>query len=163
MKSPHHPERAENAAARSTHPESPWLLTINHHEARVFRSLAGGTMPEHVLPHAPEDFFRHAHNSKDFAPGREKPDPNSFFPPIAKAIMPAGRLLIFGSGTGMASEMDQFVTWLGVHQPEVARRVDGAVKVDQHHVTDEQMLAKARDFYRPLPPASDRPTQSHAH
>ena len=158
MKSAHHPDRSENAVPAAILPESLWLLAINHHEARIFRSVAHGTLPEHVLPHDPEDFFRHAHHSNDFARGREKPDPNSFFAPIAKAIMPAGRLLIFGSGTGRASEMDQFVAWLGAHQPELARRIDGVVKIDQHHLTDEQMFAQARDFYRPVPPASDRPT-----
>ena len=154
MKSPQHPDRSETAVPTAILPEALWLVAINHHEARIFRSAAHGTLPEHVLPHDPEDFFRHAHNSKDFARGREKPDPNSFFAPIANAIMHAGRLLIFGSGTGMASEMDQFVAWLRVHQPELARRIDGALRIDQHHVTDDQLLARARDFYRPALPVA---------
>ena len=106
-----------------------------------------GAVPQQILPHEPEDFFRHAHNSKDFSRGREKPDPNSFFEPVAKALQAPGKILVFGSGTGTSSEMDQFTTWLGLHHPEMAKRIIGSMVVDEHHLTESQLLAKARDFY----------------
>src|SRR5579859_6572757 len=88
--------------------ETHMLVVINHHEARVYRTEMRGAVPEKILPHDPDDFFRHAHNSKDFARGREKPDPNSFFEPIARSLKEATRILVFGSGTGTSSEMEQF-------------------------------------------------------
>jgi hypothetical protein len=127
--------------------EAHWLLVIDHHEARIFRSEMKDSVPQQILPHKPEDYFRHAHNSKDFARGREKPDPNSFFEPVARALQAAGRILIFGTGTGTSSEMEQFSAWLGQHHPEVARRVIGSAVVDEKHMTEGQLLAKARDFY----------------
>jgi hypothetical protein len=130
-----------------------WLLVIDHHEARIFRSEAVGASPLHVLPHEAEAHFRHARHSRDFSRGKEKPDPNSFFEPVAAAMKAGGRILIFGTGTGMSSEMDQFVAWLKLHHPDAAGRIVGALVVDEHHMTEGQLLGKARDFYATVPAA----------
>lgn len=132
-----------------------WLLVLSHQAARLFRSEKSGTLPEQILPHDAGVYFRHAHHSQDFSRGREKPDPNSFFAPIALALKDAGELLIFGSGTGMSNEMDQFVTWLTQHHPALAQRIIGSLIVDERHLTDAQLLAKARNFHAlPLVPES---------
>lgn len=123
------------------------LLVIDHHEARLFRSEMHGAVPLEILPHKPDDYFRHAHHSRDFSRGREKPEPNSFFEPVARALNAAGRILIFGTGTGMSSEMFQFVAWLKLNHPELAARIVGSLVVDENHLSDDQLLAKARDFY----------------
>ncbi len=143
----HFLERSDTPVPETPGPETHWLLVIDHHEARIFRSEMHGSVPQQILPHEPDDYFRHAHNSKDFSRGREKPDPNSFFEPVAKALQAAGRILVFGCGTGMSSEMDQFITWLKRHHPELSRRVIGSLVVDEHHLSTEQLLAKAREFY----------------
>jgi hypothetical protein len=150
----HFIEGSEGAQAGPPADEAQWLLVIDHHEARIFRTEMKDAVPERVAPHEPEDFFRHAHNSKDFARGREKPDPNSYFEPVAGALSGGGPILIFGAGTGTASEMEQFVAWLGRHHPDVARRVIGSQVVDENHMTDGQLLAKAREFHAAAAPAA---------
>ena len=127
--------------------EAHWLLVIDHHVARIFRSEIQGSIPQRILPHDPEDHFRQAHEAKSFSRGKEKPDPNSFFEPVAKALQAAGPILIFGTGTGMSSEMDQFNAWSKIHHPELAKRIIGSLVVDEHHLTEGQLLAKAREFY----------------
>jgi hypothetical protein len=149
----HFLERSEAPRGEAKGEEAHWLLVIDHHEASIYRCEMEGAAPRRILPHEPDEYFRHAHNSKDFSRGREKPEPNSFFEPVAKALQGAGRILIFGSGTGMSSEMDQFVAWLGLHHPEVAGRVIGSRVVDEHHLTEGQLLAKAREFYAGAPGA----------
>jgi hypothetical protein len=106
-----------------------------------------GAIPQQILPHKPEDYFRHAHNSKDFSRGQEKPDPNSYFEPVARALSAGGKFLIFGTGTGMSSEMDQFISWLKVHHHELSKQMIGSQVVDEYHLTEDQLLAKAREFY----------------
>ena len=135
------------AETQPTETDMHFLLVIDHHEARIFRSEMHGAVPMQILPHKPEDFFRHAQDSKDFSSGQEKPDPNSFFEPVAKALQAAKQLLVFGTGTGTSSEMDQFIEWLKHNHADLAKRVIGAVVVDEHHLSVEQLLAKARDFY----------------
>jgi hypothetical protein len=140
-------EKSETAAAGEPGTEAQWLVVINHHEARIYRSEMKGAVPETILPHEPSDYFRHAHNSKDFSRGQEKPDPNSFFEPVAAALKGPGKILVFGTGKGTSSEMEQFVAWTGKHHPEMAARIIGSVVIDEHHLSEAQLLSKARGFH----------------
>jgi hypothetical protein len=143
----HFLERSETPALATDEADIHWLLVIDHHEARVYRAEMDGAVPKSILPHNLEDHFRHAHNSKDVSRGQEKPDLNSFFEPVTKALKLTGSILIFGTGTGTSSEMEQFVSWVKSHHPEVAKRIIGSLIVDEHHLTDGQLLAKAHEFY----------------
>jgi hypothetical protein len=143
----HFLERSEAPSPEANGKDDHWLLVIDHHEARIYRSEMDGALPLQISPHKPEDYFRHAHNSKDFARGREKPDPNTFFEPVSRALQAAGKILVFGSGTGKSSEMEQFIAWLRLRHPEIAKRIIGSLVVDEHHLTEGQILAKAREFY----------------
>jgi hypothetical protein len=102
---------------------------------------------ELIRPHQTDAAISHTHSFDGFSRGLEKPAPHSFFGPVANALKDAGRILIFGSGCGFSNEMDQFVAWLKIHHPELARRVAGSLIIDEHHLTNAQLLAKARDFY----------------
>jgi len=145
----HFLERSETVEAEGQGTNSLWLLVIDHEEARIFRAEMHGAIPQQILPHEPGRYFRHAHNSKDFSRGQEKPELNSYFGPVADALQAHGQILVFGSGTGASSEMDQFIGWVKVHRPEVARRIIGSLVVDGHHLTADQLLGKAREFYAP--------------
>jgi hypothetical protein len=143
----HFLERSDATPPVAAEVKARWLLVIDHQQARIFRPERTGAVPKQILPHPPEDYFRHARNSQDFSRGQEKPDPNSFFEPIAQALVGADQILIFGTGTGMGSEMDQFVAWLGIHHAALAQRVAGSLTVDEHHLTESQLIAKAREFF----------------
>ena len=143
----HFLERSEISSPETKGEEAHWLLVIDHHEARIFRHQMHGGIPDLLLPHAPKEYFRHAHNSKGTSRGKEKPDPTTFFEPIAQALGDSGQILVFSTGTGASSEMDQFTGWAKRHHPELSLRIIGSLVVDEHHLTDDQLLAKARDFY----------------
>ena len=133
--------RSEDAAAEPVPPLDRWLLVINHHVARIFRTLTLGSIAENILPRDPED------RSKDFARGGEKPNVDNYFALVAAALKGAGQILVFGSGTGTANEMEQFGAWLNIHEHELAGRTTGFLTIDEHHLTDGELLAKARDFF----------------
>ena len=147
----HFLERTEKAPEEGMAEAGNWLVVIDHHEARIYRTFNRGASCQQFRPHAPEDFFRHAQNSKEFTRGQEKPDPNSYFEPVAGALNGAGKVLIFGTGTGMSSEMDQFIAWAKLNRPEIAKRIVGSEVVNGSHLTEDQMLAKARKFYAKVP------------
>jgi len=46
--------------------------------------------------------------------------------------------------------MEQFIAWMKNHHPELAKRIVGSLVVDEHHLTEGQLLAKAKDFYANL-------------
>jgi hypothetical protein len=147
----HFLERSESTPAAAADMETHWLLVIDHHEARIFHAEMIGAIPQRVLPHKPDEFFRHAHNSKDVSRGQDKPDPTSYFEPIVKVLQAAGPILIFGTGTGTSSEMEQFVAWIKIHHPDLSKRVVGSLVVDEHHLSEGQLLANAREFYDAAP------------
>ena len=145
----HFLERSElsTAPAAALQPEAHCLLVIDHHEARIFRLEVEQAKPQRILPHQPTAHFRHAPNSKDFSHGQEKPDPATFFGSVLHALPANGALLLFGSGTGGGSEMEQFVTWAKTHHAAPAARIVGAVKIDAHHMNDGELLQKAQEYY----------------
>jgi hypothetical protein len=147
MKLRHFLERSETAAPDLTEKATHWLLVIDHHEARIFRSEMGDALPQRLLSYEPGRYFRHAPDSKATSKGKEKPDPNTFFEPVARVLQAAGLILIFGTGTGTSSEMEQFCGWLKQHHPETSKKIIGSIVVDEHHLTEGQLLAKAKDFY----------------
>ena len=148
----HFLERSESPSAGANGKETHWLLVIDHHEARIFESKMEGAFLQRILPHAPEDYFRHARDSRENSRGKEKPNPNDFFEPVARALHAPGPILVFGTGTGTSSEMAQFIAWLQPHHPDLAARIVGSVVVDEHHLTPGQLLARAREFYQSAPP-----------
>ena len=147
MKLRHFLERSEAVTSEPAKKEIHWLLVIDHHEARIFHAELEGNVPQRILPYEPGSYFRHAPDSVATSRGQEKPDPNTFFEPVAKILEALGPILIFGTGKGTSSEMDQFVAWLKIHHPEAAKRIVGSVVVDEHHLTQDHLLANARDFY----------------
>jgi hypothetical protein len=151
----HFLERSEAPDPKANGNGAHWLVVIDHQKARIFQSQMHGAIPENIMPHEPDEFFRHAHHSKEFSRGQEKPDPNSFFGPLAKALQAPGPILIFGTGTGTSSEMDQFCAWLKLNHADLESRVIGRVAVDEHHLTENELLASAREFYAGL--AKDTP------
>jgi len=160
MKLRHFLERSETVTPEPGKKEIHWLLVIDHHEARIFHAELEGAVPQRILPYEPGSYFRHAPDSVATSRGQEKPDPNTFFEPVAKILETAGPILIFGAGKGTSSEMEQFVAWLKHHHPETATRIVGTIVVDEHHLTEDQLLAKARDFYIPMPTPEAAPVVS---
>jgi hypothetical protein len=151
-------DRSEKPQAQTTGPETRWVVVIDHHAARIFKSELHGSVSEEIRPHQTDADISHTHSFDGFSRGQEKPAAHSFFGPIADALKEAGQILIFGSGIGMGNEMDQFIAWLKIHHAELARRIAGSLTIDEHHLTDAQLLAKARDFYalHPVPTVAAR-------
>jgi hypothetical protein len=142
---------SETPVAEAGEKETHWLVVIDHHEARLFRCEMDDAIPQRILPHKPDEFFRHAKDSKETSRGQEKPDPNTYFGLVAKALESPGRILVFGTGTGTSSEMEQFLVWSRQHHPELAKRIIGSHVIDEHHLTEGQLLAKAREVYAASP------------
>jgi hypothetical protein len=66
---------------------------------------------------------------------------------VKNALQGADQIVLFGTGTGLSNEMDQFMGWLKAHHPECSERIVETLTVDEHHLTANQLLAKARNIY----------------
>ena len=123
------------------------LVVLDHHEARVYRTEVHGSVPMSLVPYDPHGFGKHLHSAHEWTDGKRPPERKSFYEAIAKTLRVAEQVLLFGSGTGRSSAMDQLLADLKDHHPDVADKIIGSVIVDAHHTTEGQLLAKARDFY----------------
>jgi hypothetical protein len=131
------------AAAAGVH----LLVVIDHRQARVYKTEVHGSVPQRVTPYNPGGFGRHLHNVQDDSNGQRKPERKSFYEAIAKTLEGAERILLFGSGTGASSAMDELLAELKHHHGALAKRIVGSIVLDETHLSEDQLLAKARDFY----------------
>jgi hypothetical protein len=121
------------------------LVVINHREARIYRTELRDSVPEGITPYDPDGTRRHLHNLNDDANGQ--PELKSFYEAIADSLKDAEKILIFGSSTGASSAMDYLVDQLNQNHPDIAKRIVGAIVVNEQHMTEDQLLAQARSFY----------------
>jgi hypothetical protein len=54
---------------------------------------------------------------------------------------------LFGTGTGSSSAMEALVAELKQNYHDIAQRIIGTFAVDEHHLTEDQLLAKARELF----------------
>jgi hypothetical protein len=123
------------------------LVVIDHQEARVYRTEVHGAVPERIVPYDPHGYGRHLHSAHEWTDGKRPPERKSYYEAIAKTLRGAEQILLFGSGTGRSSAMEQLLADLTEHHPDVAAKVIGSVVVDASHTTENQLLARAREFY----------------
>ena len=123
------------------------LVVLDHHEARVFRTEVHGAVPERIVPYDPHGYGRHLHSAHEWTDGKRQPERKSFYEAVAKTLRGAEQVLLFGSGTGRSSAMEQLLADLRDHHPDVAEKIIGSILVDAHHTTENQLLAQAREFY----------------
>lgn len=126
------------------------LVVIDHREARVYKTGVHGSVPQRIAPYKQGGFGRHLHNVQDESNGRRKPERKSFYEAVAKTLLGAERILVFGGGTGASSAMEELLAQLNRHHGDLAKRVVGSVVLDETHLTENQLLAKAREFYASL-------------
>ncbi len=131
------------AAPAGTH----LLVVIDHREARIFSAELHGSVPKRITPYDPFGFGRDLRYNQDDSNGQRKPEQKSFYEAVAKTLQGAQKILMFGTGTGASSAMDQLLLDLKHNHHELAERVIGAVAVDEHHLTEDQLLAKAREMF----------------
>ena len=134
---------AAAGAAGGTH----LLVVIDHKEARVFSAEMDGAVPKQVKPYNPFGYADELRSSADDGNGKRSPELRSYYEAVAKTLAGAEQILLFGTGTGAANAADHLLAELKKHHHELAAKVVGPIKVDEHHLTDDQLLSKAREHF----------------
>jgi hypothetical protein len=123
------------------------LVVIDHRQARVYQTELHGAVPQRIVPYDPHGFGRYLHNVQDDSNGQRKPELKSYYEAVAQTLRSAEKILVFGSGTGASSAMEQLLIELKRHHHALADRIVGMVVLDEQHLTDDQLLARAREVY----------------
>jgi hypothetical protein len=143
----HFLERSGAVAPAAAPVGSHLLVVIDHRQARVYKTELHGSVPQRITPYNPGGFGRHLHNVQDDSNGQRKPELRSFYEAIAKTLKGAEQILLFGSGTGASSAMEELLAELKHHHSDLAKCIVGSVVLDETHLSEDQLLAKAREFY----------------
>lgn len=130
-------------------PASGVLVVIDHHEARVYHTVDFGDVPHRISADDPTGYHRHLQSRHEETDGKRVRVRRTYLDAVAAALRGADRILLFGSGTGESSAMDQLMTNLNDHHRDVAEHVVGCVVIDSHHRTEGQLLAQAREYFAP--------------
>ena len=134
---------ASPPAAAGTH----LLVVIDHREARIYSTELQRSVPHRITPYDPFGFGRDLHYNQDDSNGQRKPEQKSFYEAVAKTLKNAQQILLFGTATGASSAMEQLLADLKHNHPDIANRVIGSYAIDEHHLTENQLLAKARELF----------------
>jgi chemotaxis response regulator CheB len=131
------------------------LVVIDHRLARIYKAELHGSIPQRVIPYDRAGAGRHLHHVQEDSTGQRKRDITNFYDAVAKTLHDAQKILLFGSGTGGSSAMEQLLAFLRQDYPELARRVSERVVVDERQLTEDLLLARARTFYEGLAAQGD--------
>ena len=145
---------AEAAVPPPAPPPAHLLVVIDHHEAKVYRTQLHGAVPERLVPHDPHGYGRHLQARNEETDGKRQPGRVPFYEAVAATLQGDEDILLFGSGTGASSAMEQLLADLRHHHRDVADRVIGTAVIDAHHRTEGQLLAQAREVFASLGGAS---------
>ena len=140
------PETTPQPTAPGTH----LLVVIDHHEARIFTAEMRGSTPEQIKPYDPFGFARAQRDSADDGTGKRTPEQKSFYESIAKTLQGAQQIILFGPATGSASAMTHLQKELQQNHPDIAKKIIATQTINEKHLTNDQLLAKARELFTSL-------------
>ncbi len=140
-------QSGENAIAPTVAPGVQVVVFIDHQEAKIYRTESHDAVPQRLVPYDPHGFGRHLRSENPETDGRREPERKSYYEAVAATLRGSDQILIFGSGTGESSAMEHLVAELKHDHPDVAEHIVGSIPVDEHHLTEGQLLARAREFF----------------
>lgn len=125
------------------------FVVLDQREARIYKAEPIGSLPERITPFHPQGNGRHLRSVDDDFHGQCQPVRKGFYEAVARSLQGAGQILLFGTGSDASRSLQQLLAELERHHADVARHIVGSVAVSERHLTEEQLLAKAREFYQP--------------
>jgi hypothetical protein len=123
------------------------VVVIDHHEAKIYRTVSREAVPARFEPYDPHGFGRHLRSENPETSGRREPERKSFYEAIAATLRGADAIVIFGAGTGESSATEHLLAELKHHHRDLVPHIIGSFVVDEHHQTEGQLLAQAREAF----------------
>lgn len=147
---PHHPE-ADAPSPRGDQAHR-LVLHLDHRRTDVFR--LEGEEVEHavLLPHGiwgTDQNLSHRHD-RDQA-GQRAPLDSDYLARITEAMTDADAVLLLGHGTGESDMRQVLLHYLETHRRDLMERIVGVETLDDGGLSDEQLLAVAREHFGNLP------------
>ncbi len=126
------------------------LVAIDADGARIYRIEMRASVPRRLDPFHANGYRAHLRSSHAHLGGKRQPLRLSFYKEVARSLHGAERILLLACGEGGAGAMAALRSELERGHAEVSRRVVGARVIRAQRTTEEQLLAKTREFYAEL-------------
>ena len=139
--------KASETLASVSHEQGDYVLMLDHSDAKVFSSAAENSTPTHIEPYDPHGMDKHVHDTHEYARRYTTALHHEFYERIALALRPAEKILVFCAGNGSSQEFDHMLEDLNGEQFGVASRIVGVINLDLSHMTEGQVLARAREAF----------------
>jgi hypothetical protein len=123
------------------------IVVIDHHLARVYKNVDGNKAQSEdtARPYDPHGFHRHLiHRKEAHYQGQRVPEDPSFYEELAKDLLPAQEIILFGHGTGKSSALEVLTEYLKKHHPALYQRVIATEIVDLSALTEPEIEAIAK-------------------
>ena len=124
------------------------MIALTQDEARIWAAgLDKDSLPEKI--YAPADKGSHHHVRQTQHQGGHSGDPKEwgYFDVIAESVKEASGILLIGHGEGKANAVLRFTQFVERNNPEVAKKVIGAVDINLNALTENELLSIARNWY----------------
>ena len=124
------------------------VIAITQNDARLWATgLEKGSKPEKI--YAPSDKASHHHVRQTQHQGGHAGDPADygFFDVIADHVKNSAEILLIGHGVGKANAVLRFTQFIERNNPEVAKKVVGAIDSNLNAMSENEILASAREWF----------------
>lgn len=124
------------------------VIAITQDEARIWATgVEKGIKPEEIFAPAKKGSHHHVRQTQHQGGHSADPAEKGYFDVIADHVKDASEILLIGHGEGKANAVLRFVQYIERHNPEVARKVIGAMDVDLSAMTSNQILSITRRWF----------------
>jgi len=123
------------------------VVALTFNSADVYHGDLPGTTPEHIKADTHQGRLSRRHSTRGSAGGRYQRADESYWRTLAEHLQDDRHILLLGHGRGHSNAMVQFVAWAAKHDHRLSERIVGAIEADVEHLTDGEILARAREFF----------------
>lgn len=124
------------------------VVALTQDLARIWRhGLEKGMKSENLSAPDANGLHRHVRQMQHHGGHTQDPAEQGFFDILAEKLRGSSEVLILGHGSGKANAMDRFFEYVGKHDPQLAKQIMGRVEADLNALSDDQILAKAREWF----------------
>ena len=120
------------------------LVVVDHNEAWLYRlDVRSADLVDHVIqPFDPHHLLSHKNQAREQR--QRAPEDHAFYESIAKAVLPAGAIVVIGHGTGRSNAAHHLIEFLHHHHPDIAQKLVCEVVADLSSLTAPQLLDLGR-------------------
>jgi len=123
------------------------VITIDHHEAKIYRLGLGAPETRRVRPHDSLGFLRHLQKKQTASvfPGQRAPEETGFYEEVIEAIADADEIIVFGHGKGHSDARMHLLKALAKSRPALLDRVRSVETIGAIH--EPALLERANAIF----------------